>query len=215
MPEWRGSFDFFISHRSGDGARHAAEVRQVLEDAGFRVASQHPDIATGDNFLARIHEFLEQARDLIVILTRDYDQSRYTLLELTSFLAIAMQVGESRRLLVVRVDDCRPPGLLAPFSYVDLVAGGRARATHASSLARPTSRTTRASRASTSRARAGPLTRRCVTASSASRPRRRRWRCSSAMPRARGWSASTRTPLASPPTSARASASSSRSYSRP
>lgn len=122
MPEpWGGSFDFFISHRGGPGARHAAEVRQALESAGLRVASQDPDITHGDNFLARIHEFLEQARDLIVILTSDYDASRYTLLELTSFLATAAQVGESRRLLVVRVEDCRPPGLLAPFNYLDLV----------------------------------------------------------------------------------------------
>ncbi len=116
-----GSFDFFISHRGGEGTRHAAEARQALEAAGFRVVSQHPDIGPGDNFLVRIHEFLEQARDLIVILTRDYDESRYTLLELTSFLAIAAQVGESRRLLVLRVEGCRPPGLLAAFHYVDLV----------------------------------------------------------------------------------------------
>ena len=113
--------DFFISHRGGEGSRHAAEARQALEDAGFRVVSQHPDIAPGDNFLVRIHEFLKQARDLVVILTRDYDESRYTLLELTSHLATAAQVGESRRLLVLRVEDCRPPGLLAAFHYVDLV----------------------------------------------------------------------------------------------
>lgn len=136
MPEpWGGSYDFFISHRGGDGVRHTAEVRDALAGAGFRVASQHPDIAPGDNFLARIHEFLKQARDLIVVLTSDYDQSPYTLLELTCFLAEAMQGEQSRGLLVVRVDDCRPLGLLAPFSYLDLVGVADAELRRASIVA--------------------------------------------------------------------------------
>ena len=83
--------------------------------------SQDDNIRVGDNFMQKMHEFLIRGRDLIIVLSPAYDQSKYTVLEFTSFLAAAMRGTEKRRLIMLRVVECEPPGLLAGFVYKDLV----------------------------------------------------------------------------------------------
>jgi tetratricopeptide (TPR) repeat protein len=112
--------DFFISRR-GASAAVAQEVAQTLIDSGYTCTVQDFDISYSANFLAAMHDALKRARHLIVLLTKDYDQSDFTLAEVTNFLAAAVRARGERRLVVLRVDDCEPVGLLAGIVYADLV----------------------------------------------------------------------------------------------
>src|SRR5262249_24818992 len=121
MPAGEGyRYDFFLSRR-GSAAAIAREVADVLIDAGYKVLTQDYDIHIGENFVAAMHKGLKLSRHLIVLLTKDYDTSEHTLSELTNFLAAAKRAEGERRLIVMRVEDCDPEGLLAAVVYVDLV----------------------------------------------------------------------------------------------
>src|SRR5262249_48049560 len=73
-----------------------------------------------------MHEAVKNARDLIVLFTRDYEQSRYTRMEFTSFEANAAQSAEKRRMVILRCEDAPLLGLFAPHVYQDLVGIGDA-----------------------------------------------------------------------------------------
>jgi tetratricopeptide (TPR) repeat protein len=112
--------DFFISRR-GANAAMAQEVADVLLEADYTVLVQDYDILPGSNFVATMHEALKRCRHLVVLLTKDYDASEFTLMELANFLASAARSGGERRLVVLRVDDCNPEGVFAGVVYGDLV----------------------------------------------------------------------------------------------
>lgn len=114
------STDYFVSRRGAD-ALIAQEVAQVLIDAGYTAFVQDFDIPYTANFLAAIHRALKHCRHFIVLLTKDYDASDFTLAELTNFLAAAARAGGERRLVVLRLEDVAPEGLLAGVVYGDLV----------------------------------------------------------------------------------------------
>ncbi|MFI5012394.1 MAG: tetratricopeptide repeat protein [Hyphomicrobiales bacterium] len=120
IPLAGGSVDYFISRR-GAGAAMAQEVAEVLTDAGYSVFVQDRDIAPGINFIAAIHEALKRCRHFIALLTKDYDASEFTLMELTNFMAAAARAGGERRLVVLRIEDCTPGGVLAGHVFTDLV----------------------------------------------------------------------------------------------
>jgi len=113
-------FDYFISRRGGSAAI-AQEVADVLMSAGYTVYVQDYDIPPGANFIAAIHDALKRGRHLVVLLTKDYDASAYTLMELTNFLAAAARSAEDRRIVVLRIEDCNPEGVLAGMVFGDLV----------------------------------------------------------------------------------------------
>jgi hypothetical protein len=71
-----------------------------------------------------MHEAVKNARDLIVLFTRDYEQSPYTRMEFTSFEANAAQSVEKRRMVILRCEDAPLLGLFAPHVYQDLVGIG-------------------------------------------------------------------------------------------
>ena len=77
-------YDFFLSRR-GSVAAVAREVTDVLTEKGYRVRVQDYDILIGASFVEVMHEAVKNSRDLIVLFTRDYEQSPYTRKELTSF----------------------------------------------------------------------------------------------------------------------------------
>src|SRR6266404_7048070 len=111
--------DFFISRRGAE-ATIAQEVANVLLEAGYTVLVQDFDIPYTANFVTAIHWALKRGRNLIVLLTRDYDQSDFTLTEVSNFLASAARASDERRLIVLRVDDCEPEGIFAGVVYADL-----------------------------------------------------------------------------------------------
>lgn len=114
------SIDYFISRR-GSAAAVAQEVAEVLKEEGYTILVQDYDIPHGDNFIAAMHDALMRSRHLIVLLTKDYAASRFTMMELTNFLAAAGKSADERRLVVLRVDDCDPEGILAGAVFGDLV----------------------------------------------------------------------------------------------
>src|SRR5499427_9172054 len=83
-------------------------------------------IALTANFIGEMHEAIKHARDLVVLFTRDYEQSPYTRMEFTSFEANAAQSAEHRRMVILRCEDAPLLGLFAPHVYQDLVGIGDA-----------------------------------------------------------------------------------------
>jgi hypothetical protein len=121
MPvEASARYDFFISRR-GSVRAVAQEVAGVLADKGYRVVVQDYDIPVGSNFIEAMHEAIKNSRDLIVLFTRDYEESPYTRREFTSFEADRAQSMEPRRIIILRCEDTPLRGLFAPYVYQDLV----------------------------------------------------------------------------------------------
>jgi tetratricopeptide (TPR) repeat protein len=113
-------FDFFLSRR-GSVAAIAQEVTDVLTEKGYKVRTQDYDIPITANFIEEMHEAVKNSRDLVVLFTRDYEQSPYTRMEFTSFEANAAQSAEHRRMVILRCEDVPLLGLFAPHVYQDLV----------------------------------------------------------------------------------------------
>jgi tetratricopeptide (TPR) repeat protein len=114
------STDFFISRR-GTSAAVAREVAGVLMEAGYSVLLQDFDAAPGTNFVALIHNALKTCRHMVLLLTKDYDASDFTVMEMTNFLAAAARERVERRLVVLRIEECNPDGILAGIVFSDLV----------------------------------------------------------------------------------------------
>jgi len=126
MPSGPGErYDFFLSRR-GSVATIAQEVTDVLKENGYRVFVQDYDIPITANFIEEMHEAVKNSRDLVVLFTRDYEQSPYTRMEFTSFEANAAQSAEHRRTVILRCEDAPLLGLFAPHVYQDLVGIGDA-----------------------------------------------------------------------------------------
>jgi tetratricopeptide (TPR) repeat protein len=120
MPSGPGErYDFFLSRR-GSVAPIAREVTEVLTEKGYRVRVQDYDIPFAASFVEVMHEAVKNSRDLIVLFTRDYEQSPYTRKELTSFEAERQQSGEERHIIVLRCEDTPLRGLLADSVYQDI-----------------------------------------------------------------------------------------------
>jgi tetratricopeptide (TPR) repeat protein len=113
-------YDFFLSRR-GSVAAIAREVTDVLTEKGYRVFVQDYDIPIAANFIEEMHEAIKNARDLVVLFTRDYERSPYTRMEFTSFEANAAQSAEKRRMVILRCEDAPLLGLFATHVYQDLV----------------------------------------------------------------------------------------------
>jgi tetratricopeptide (TPR) repeat protein len=115
-----GRYDFFLSRR-GSVAAIASEVADVLTEKGYKVLVQDYDIPRGASFIEGMHEAVKNSRDLIILFTRDYEQSHYTRKEFTSFEAQRGQSVEKRHIVVLRCEDVPLRGLLADNVYQDLV----------------------------------------------------------------------------------------------
>jgi tetratricopeptide (TPR) repeat protein len=121
MPSGPGErYDFFLSRR-GSVATIAQEVANVLKQNGYKVLTQDYDNPITANFIEEMHEAVKNARDLVVLFTRDYEQSPYTRMEFTSFEANAAQSAEKRRMVILRCEHAPLLGLFAPHVYQDLV----------------------------------------------------------------------------------------------
>jgi hypothetical protein len=108
--------DFLLSRR-GSVAAIAQEVADVPTEKGYRVLVQDYDIPLTANFIEKMHEAVKNARDLVVLFMRDYEQSPFTRMEFTSFEANAAQSAEKRRMVILRCEDAPLLGLFAPHVY--------------------------------------------------------------------------------------------------
>jgi TIR domain-containing protein/NB-ARC domain-containing protein len=121
MPSGPGErYDFFLSRR-GSVAAVAQEVADVLTERGYKVRLQDYDFQLGTSFIEEMHEAVKNSRDLIILFSRDYEQSPFTRKEFTSFEAERAQSQEERHIIVLRCEDVPLRGLLADNVYQDLV----------------------------------------------------------------------------------------------
>ena len=122
MPGGAGrEFEFFFFSRRGSVATVAREVADVLTEKGYKVIVQDYDIPLGASFVEAMHEAIKNARDLVILFTRNYEESPYTRKEFTSFEAERLQGEQDRHIVVLRCEDVPLRGLLADNVYQDLV----------------------------------------------------------------------------------------------
>jgi TIR domain len=110
--------DFFIS-RAGADALFAEEIGQILETAGHRVVLQQWDFANR-NFMERMHAALSSGARVIALLSNEYLSSQHCEAEWQNAIATD-PLNTSAQLIVLRVNECTPRGLLTALAYWDLV----------------------------------------------------------------------------------------------
>lgn len=111
--------DFFISYNSAD-KNWAEWIAWELEEAGFTTIIQVWDFKAGSNFILDMQKAASEAERTIAVLSSDYLDALYTHPE----WAAAFKddpTGEKGKLIPVRVQACKPKGILAPIVYIDLV----------------------------------------------------------------------------------------------
>jgi RNA polymerase sigma factor (TIGR02999 family) len=118
--------DFFISysHQDHDWAEWIA---WQLEDAGYSVVIQAWDFLAGSNFVVAMDDGLRQATHVVAVLSPHYLDSRFCRPEWSSAFS-QDPTGYARRLIPVRVRNCKVDGLLATVVYIDLVGNDEAAA---------------------------------------------------------------------------------------
>ncbi|MEP7300888.1 MAG: toll/interleukin-1 receptor domain-containing protein [Caldimonas sp.] len=111
--------DFFISYNSADKA-WAEWLAWQVEASGWSVVVQAWDFRPGGNFVLDMNRALTDTRRTIAVLSPSFLAADFTAPEWAATFA-ADPTGVARRLVPVRVRDCRPGGLLAAIVYIDLV----------------------------------------------------------------------------------------------
>lgn len=114
--------DFFVSFTIAD-VEWARWITWVLEQAGFRVVFQELDMLPGQN-IVREMQIGTSATRTIAVLSPSYADRPFPLSEWAAAF-VQDPAGLARKLIPVRVEECAPPGLLAPIVYIDLVGVDR------------------------------------------------------------------------------------------
>ncbi|MDZ4405978.1 TIR domain-containing protein [Prosthecobacter sp.] len=113
------SYDFFISYTGVDQA-WAEWIAWHLEAVGYTTIIQAWDFKAGGVFPADMHHALQQSARVLCVLSPEYMLSDYCEAEWLSAFK-SDPVGKLGRLVLVRVVDCKPSGLLDGRTYIDLV----------------------------------------------------------------------------------------------
>lgn len=111
--------DFFISYNRAD-KQWAEWIAWTLEEAGYSVVIQAWDFRPGGNFVLDMQQAAAESCKTIAVLSESYLKSSYTQPEWAAAFAQDPESLE-RKLIPVRVKDCKPEGMLRPIVYVDLV----------------------------------------------------------------------------------------------
>jgi TIR domain len=114
----REGWDFFVSYTHTDQA-WAVWVAWVLEDADYRVLIQAWDFVPGSNWVKGMQDGAEHATRTIAIVSDEYLESVYGSAEWQAAWAEDPS-GLERKLLPVRVRECKRPGLLKGVTGFDL-----------------------------------------------------------------------------------------------
>jgi tetratricopeptide (TPR) repeat protein len=114
-----GERDFFISYAGADAA-WAEWIADILERAGYTTVLQAWDFRPGEVFVQRMHQAVEQARRILLVLSPAYLESAFATAEWQAAFA-KDPTGDHALLLPVRIAACQPPGLLRGRTYLDLV----------------------------------------------------------------------------------------------
>ena len=113
--------DFFIS-RAGADKEFAVALGNVLKSGrlgrSYSLLLQDWDFM-GNNFLARMDDGIRRCKRMIVILSKEYLKSAYTQVEWQAVLHSDIYNFENR-IVLLKVDDCVPTGILSLYAYTDL-----------------------------------------------------------------------------------------------
>lgn len=118
-PENQAVKDFFISYSRAD-KKWAEWIAWGLEEAGYSVVIQAWDFRPGGNFILEMQRATEKSQKTIAVLSESYFKSKFTQFEWAGAVIKDPQSIE-RRLLPIRVEECKPIGILSTIIYVDLV----------------------------------------------------------------------------------------------
>jgi len=118
--------DFFISYTHTDRA-WAEWIAWTLEDAGYRCVIQAWDFIAGTNFVLKMQAAAVECRHTLAVLSPRYLESGFAQPEWAAAFA-QDPTGSQRKLLLVRVGLCSPPGMLKPIVHIDLVGKKEAEA---------------------------------------------------------------------------------------
>ena len=111
--------DFFISYNSKD--RQWAEwIAWVLEEEGYSVVIQVWDFPPGGNFVLEMQKATSAAQQTIAVISENYLEANYTQSEWAAAFSVDPE-GEKRKLIPVRIQPCKPKGLLKSIIRIDLV----------------------------------------------------------------------------------------------
>jgi|GEM_PF-2723867 len=117
--ESQGMKDFFVSYNRAD-KQWAEWIAWTLEESGYTVVVQAWDFRPGGNFVLDMQRAAAESQKTIAVLSESYLKSSYTQPEWAAAFASDPQSLE-RKLIPVRVKECKPEGMLRPIVYVDLV----------------------------------------------------------------------------------------------
>ncbi|WP_344651375.1 toll/interleukin-1 receptor domain-containing protein [Cryptosporangium japonicum] len=119
--------DFFVSYTASD--RGWAEwIAWQLEEADYTVLLQAWDMVVGSNWQRMMNQATQFAERTVAVLSNAYlEDSPFGEAEWLVAFADDPQ-GLAGRLIPVRVEDCKPAGLLAGVVYADLVGRDKAEA---------------------------------------------------------------------------------------
>src|SRR5262249_34668973 len=101
----------------------ACWIAWKLEEAGYSVVMQDWDFRPGENFVLRMHDASKHTRATIAIFSDAYLSSAFTQPEWAVAFANDPKSGK-KRLIPIKVGDCRPEGLLSQIIYINLVGLG-------------------------------------------------------------------------------------------
>jgi hypothetical protein len=111
--------DFFVSYNKAD-KDWATWIAWQLEDAGKSTVIQDWDFRPGENFVLKMQDALTTSQQTIMVLSENYLKSSFTAPEWAAVFA-SDPTAAGRKLVPIRVRECKPDGLLASLIYVDLV----------------------------------------------------------------------------------------------
>lgn len=110
---------FFVSYNGAD--RGLAEwIAWTLEDVGHKTVIQAWDFRPGGNFILEMQKASKDTDKTIVVLSEDYLGAEYTHPEWAAAF-VDDPTSLSRKVIPVKVRDCKPEGLLRPIISIDIV----------------------------------------------------------------------------------------------
>ena len=118
--------DFFVSYNRAD-KQWAEWIAWTLEESGYSVVIQAWDFRPGGNFVLDMQRAAAESQKTIAVLSESYLKSSFTQPEWAAAFAQDPHSLE-RKLIPVRVKECKPEGMLRPIVYVDLVGVSEAAA---------------------------------------------------------------------------------------
>ncbi|MEN6302302.1 MAG: toll/interleukin-1 receptor domain-containing protein, partial [Armatimonadia bacterium] len=96
--------DVFLSHVGADKETYVRPLAEALMASGFTFWIDEAELRWGDSLMERISEGLHQSRCVIIFLSREFLERRWTRRELMWAMAI-QDVEEGHKLLPLYIED--------------------------------------------------------------------------------------------------------------